>query len=570
MELRQSDSLAALVYEATARVCEAREPCAPRIASPRAWEETTMRNPGRNPMKVASKGIGKVIEMICAIALVGAALALMSLRATASSHREAPLITEMPKVDGTDFYMFRSYEASRSAFITLIANYYPLQDPFGGPNYFLLDPAARYDINIDNDGDAKPEIIFSFQFTNTRSNITLPINGKNVAIPLTNIGPIPGMPGNLNVAESYKVKVIRRGHSPEFITNASGGSKIFTKPTDNIGCKSFGDAGSGTSCLNDDSTPGQSYDTYARQFIYNVNIPGCTGEGRLFVGQRKDPFVVNLGETFDLVNYTHPVGETFANTQPNSIGGKNVTSLILEVPISCLVTHKTPIIGGWTTASLPQTRVLKSDFKDDRADLEVGDLRQVSRLGMPLVNELVIGLKDKDRFNSSAPSNDAQFATYVTNPTFPAIIAALFGTPAPTLFPRVDLVATFLTGISGVNQPPHVKPAEMLRLNSSTAVTACPGQNRLGVIGSPSDGAGFPNGRRPGDDVVDITLRVAMGRLITLGLFGVKTDAPSGGLDFTDGALVQCTDFDTSFPYIKNPLPGSPNGPNGIPTVPNP
>jgi hypothetical protein len=156
----------------------------------------------------------------------------------------------------------------------------------------------------------------------------------------------------------------------------------------------------------------------------------------------------------------------------------------------------------------------------------------------------------------------------VTNPTLPAIIDALFGTPAPTLFPRADLVATFLTGIATINQPPHVKAAEMLRLNTSTAATACPGQSRLGVIGA--DPAGFPNGRRPGDDVVDITLRVAMGRLITLGLFGTTGQAPSGGLDFNDGAFVQCTDFDAGFPYIKNPLPGSPNGPNGIPTVPNP
>ena len=188
---------------------------------------------------------------------------------------------------------------------------------------------------------------------------------------------------------------------------------------------------------------------------------------------------------------------------------------------------------------------------------------------MPLVNELVIGLKDKDRFNASEPEDDAQFATYVTNPTFPAIIDALFGTPAPTLFPRADLVATFLTGIPGINQPPHVKPAEMLRLNTGTAVTTCTSQSRLGVIGG--DGAGFPNGRRPGDDVVDITLRVAMGRLINpLGLFGTTSQAMSGPLDFTDGAFVQCTDFDTTFPYIKNPLPGSPNGPNGIPTVPNP
>ncbi len=519
-------------------------------------------------MENASKIAGRIITTVCAIAFC-AALTVMPPRAAASSHREAPLITEMPKVDGTDWYMFRSYESGRSDFVTMVANYYPLEDPFGGPNYFLLDPAARYEMKIDNDGDAQADIIFRFQFTNTRKDLTLPINGKNVAVPLTNIGPIPGMPGNLNVVETYTVKVIRPGHSTEFITNASGGSKVFTKPTDNIGCKSFGDAGTGTNCLNDDSTSGMSYDTYAKQFIYNVNIPGCAGEGRLFVGQRKDPFVVNLGETFDLINYAHPIGEAFANSQPNSIGGKNVTSLILEVPITCLITNKTPIIGSWTTASLPQTRVLKgTNFKDDKPDLENGDFRQVSRLGMPLVNELVIGLKDKDRFNASPPEDDAQFATYVTNPTFPAIIAALFGTKAPTLFPRADLVATFLTGISGINQPPHVQAAEMLRLNTSTAATTCTSQSRLGVIGG--DSAGFPNGRRPGDDVVDITLRVAMGRLITLGLFGTMSEAPSGGLDFTDGAFVQCTDFDTTFPYIKNPLPGSPNGPNGIPTVPNP
>ncbi len=501
--------------------------------------------------------VGKVFAMICAIALVGAALALTSPRATASSHREAPLITEMPKVDGTDFYMFHSYEPGRSGFVTMIANYIPLEDAYGGPNYFSLDPDAHYDIKIDNDGDALPDMVFRFQFTNTRKDIALPINGKNIAVPLINVGPIPGMPGNLNVVETYTVKVIRPGHAPEFITNASGGAKIFTKPTDNIGCKSFG---TGTNCATDDSLPGGTYDLYAKQFIYNINIPGCAGTGKLFVGQRKDPFVVNLGETFDLVNIPNPVGAPDAAL--NTLADKNVTSLILEAPIACLVSSKTPIIGGWTTASLPQTRVLKSDFKDDKPDLENGDFRQVSRLGMPLVNELVIGLKDKDRFNASRPADDTQFLKYVTNPTAPALIEALFSTPAPTLFPRADLVATFLTGIQGVNQPPHVKPAEMLRLNTSTAVTACASQSRLGVIGS--DGAGFPNGRRPGDDVVDITLQVAMGKLIALGLFGMPSQALAGNDPFTDGAIVQCTDFDTTFPYIKNPLPGSPNGPNGV------
>ena len=507
---------------------------------------------------IAGRIITRITTILCAIVFVGAVMAMTPLRATASSHREAPLITEMPKVDGADWYMFRSYEAGRSDFVTMVANYIPLEDAYGGPNYFLLDPDARYNMKIDNDGDAVPDITFRFQFTNTRKNISLMINGKKVAVPLMNVGPIPGMSGNLNVVETYTVQVLRSGHAPEFIANASDGSKIFTKPTDNIGCKSFGNA---TNCTTDDSMPGGSYDLYAKQFIYDIDIPGCTGGGKLFVGQRKDPFVVNLGETFDLINMQNPVGAPDAEL--NTLADKNVTSLILEAPISCLVAKKTPIIGGWTTASLPQTRVLKgAGFKDDKPDLESGDFRQVSRLGMPLVNELVIGLKDKDRFNASRPEDDAQFLKYVTNPTLPALVEALFATPAPTLFPRADLVATFLTGIQGVNQPPHVTPAEMLRLDTSTAVTACASQNRLGVIGG--DSAGFPNGRRPGDDVVDITLQVAMGKLIALGLFGTPGQALAGNDPFTDGALVNCGMFDATFPYIKNPLPGSPNGPNGV------
>ena len=128
----------------------------------------------------------RVSVAICAIALAGTALVIAPLRGGASSHREAPLITEMPKVDGTDWYMFRSYEPGRSGFVTMVANYYPLQDPFGGPNYFLLDSNAYYDMKIDNNGDGKPEIIFRFKFTNTRRNLTVPVNGKNVAVPLVN------------------------------------------------------------------------------------------------------------------------------------------------------------------------------------------------------------------------------------------------------------------------------------------------------------------------------------------------------------------------------------------------
>ena len=266
---------------------------------------------------------------------------------------------------------------------------------------------------------------------------------------------------------------------------------------------------------------------------------------------------------FDLLNYKNPVGEQFANSERDDLASKNISSLILEVPINCL-TAGDPVIGAWHTASTAKgdrdesgkagnndDRDRPDGFKSD--GFKFDGFVQKSRLGNPLVNELVIGLKDKDRFNASEPRNDAQFLTYVTNPTFPAIIELIFGTPAPTLFPRTDLIATFLTGIAGVNQPAHVRPAEMMRLNTSTPVTPAASQNRLGVIGG--DAAGYPNGRRPGDDVVDITLRVAMGKLIALGLFGNPAQAPSGNLEFTDGALVDASFFDASFPYLKTAAP---------------
>ena len=182
---------------------------------------------------------------------------------------------------------------------------------------------------------------------------------------------------------------------------------------------------------------------------------------------------------------------------------------------------------------------------------------------MPLVNEVVIGLDDKDRFNASRPSADTQFAAYVTNPSLPALIQTLFpSAPAPTNFPRTDLVAAFLTGIKGVNQPANVKASEMLRLNTTIAPTPQATQNALGVAGG--DNAGFPNGRRPGDDVVDLSVRVAMGALCvltgatdTLGVGCKPSDAAAGGLAFTDGVRNDATTFQAVFPYLNTPLPGN-------------
>jgi hypothetical protein len=484
----------------------------------------------------------KIAKASCLGAICGASLMLAPLSASASSHREAPLITTMPKVDGTDFYIFRSYEPNRQDFVTIVADYEPLQDPFGGPNYFELDPDAVYDINIDNVGDGKPHLTFRFKFTNTVQNLTVPVGGQNIAVPLVNIGQITAGSSNpgLNVVQTYTATALQNGISPASIRDASSGSTTFTKPLDNVGMKSLPD-----------------YISYADQYLYEINIPGCNTAGRMFVGQRKDPFVVNLGDTFDLINYNDPVGNPAGDV--DSLFDKNVTSIILEAPIACLVSSPNqPIIGGWTTASLPQKRLLAGT--NAGGENSTGRLVQVSRLGNPLVNELVIGLKDKDKFNASQPQDDSQFLKYVTNPTLAALIHVLYpNLTAPTLIPRSDLVATFLTGIQGLNQPPNVTPAEEMRLNTSIPPTPFGSQNRLGVIGG--DQAGYPNGRRPGDDVVDISLQVVIGKLIALGLFGSPSQAPSGSAPLTDQAIVDATHFDTTFPYIKAPLPGSPNGP---------
>jgi hypothetical protein len=460
------------------------------------------------------------------MAIAFAAGTLWSADIHASSHREAPMITGTPKLDGADFYMFNSYETGRSNFVTFVADYVPLQDAYGGPNYFQLETNGIYEIEIDNDGDAQEDITFQFQFYSATKNIALPIGppGNQVTndIPLVIAGPITaGNNSSLNTVETYTVKMIRgdrRTGVAQYLTNAADGTIVFTKPVDNIGTKTLPD-----------------YNAYANQYMYNVQLPGSATQGRLFVGQRKDPFVVNLGETFDLINLSNPLGPV--NGAQDSLVDKNVTSLILEVPSSAL-TNSSPVIGAWTTAS----------------KFEGSNIVQVSRLGQPLVNEVVIGLKDKDTFNGSEPKNDAQFANYVTNPTLPALIQLLFGSAgvvAPTNFPRTDLIEVFLTGVPGLNQTTPAL-AEVLRLNTSTPPVPASQQNDLGVIGG--DVAGFPNGRRPGDDVVDIALRVMMGKLLS------TNDAPSGQLPFTDGALVTAGMFQNSFPYINPPLGGSPNG----------
>jgi hypothetical protein len=485
-------------------------------------------------------------------ALAGSVALTGSNAAMASSHREAPAISMQPSVDATDFYMFRSYETGRQGFVTMIANYTPFQDPQGGPNFYQFNPSALYEIHINNNGDAKEELTFQFRFKSTSKAATLPVGGKQVKIPLIDRGVITGVnPPELNVRETYTVNLVRgerRGGTRTSLTNVASGATEFDKPVDNIGDKTFGSA--------------TAYETYANQHIYDVAIPGC-GNGRMFVGQRKEPFYIAVGKIFDLFNF-NPLGPEVGGN-PNNLENKNISSIELEVPIACLTNGTEPVIGGYTTASLRQGRLINGAPASglNKYAFHGGAWAQVSRLGMPLVNEVVIGLDDKDKFNASKPSDDAQFADYVTNPTLPALIQTLFPTTtAPTNFPRTDLVAAFLTGIKGVNQPTGVVASEMLRLNTTTPPAAAASQNALGVAGG--DNAGFPNGRRPGDDVVDVSLRVAMGALCQLtgasDTFMVgchPADAPSGNLVLTDGVRKTAADFKVAFPYLNTPLPGS-------------
>ncbi|MDO3386559.1 DUF4331 domain-containing protein [Gilvimarinus sp. SDUM040013] len=506
----------------------------------------------------------------------------------ASSHREAPNLTRMPTVDSADFYAFNSYEPDRGDYITLIANYIPLQDAYGGPNYFAMDPAAMYSIHIDNDGDAVEDLTYQFRFEQSLpadgQGVALSIgpegNSKNIAVPLKNVGGISADDMSAaNFMESYTLTLVsgdRRTGTAMDVIAADGSGNEFAKPLDYIGNKTFASM--------------DGYANYAHSFVHEVSIPECNMNGRVFVGQRKDPFTVNLGKTFDLVNYVPVEGDSSPGagdaggfpggiTQSNEnddLRWKNVTALAIEVPKSCVTGNGNGVIGAWTTASLPQARILNPQASFDKPEVNGGALTQVSRLGNPLVNELVIGLKDKDKFSASEPKDDGQFADYVTHPSLPELLNILFKdavnqtlgtdieTLAPTNFPRTDLVTAFLTGFAGVNQLASVTPSEMLRLNTAIAATPADQQSAFGVAGD--DLAGFPNGRRPGDDVVDIALRVVMGRLChpipvagsdtDLGLCAPE-DAAVGTVPFTDGAPLNAQMMGSQFPYLATPIAGS-------------
>lgn len=523
--------------------------------------------------------------MIGSILKLGTGLALAMAIATpawTSSHREAPNITKMPKVDNTDLYAFRSYEPGRGNWLTIIANFQPGENPGDGPNYYTMDPDALYEIMIDNNGDAKEDISYQFKFANMLQNgrgVQINVGGKVMPIAMRHGGQINQyMDPDQAEYEYFSINQVlgdRRSGTLAPVLNTNNGGRAFAKPFDNAGNKSI-----------------PNYAAYADQAISSVQFPGCAPAGRVFVGQRAEYFAVNLGPIFDLVNFVpisgdndpvygngspFPGGITQSQDNQELIGKKNVTSIAIEIPISCVIGNGNGTVGVWSSASLPQSRLLNPNPTYSNPATQGGAFVQVSRLGMPLVNEVVIGLPEKDLFNAAKPTQDGALADYVTNPTYPEYLNGLFrgavnatlgtnfATLAPTNFPRNDLVATFLTGIASLNQMSTVTASEMLRVNTNINPTPQANQKALGVVAD--DLAGFPNGRRPGDDVVDIVLRVAMGRLChPIPISGVQTQlglcqpsqAPTGLVAYTDGAPSNAINILNRFPYLNPPLRGAP------------
>ncbi len=415
--------------------------------------------------------------------------------AQASSHREAPLTAGMPQYDNTDVYAFRS--ADRRDSVTLVSNLIPFEEPAGGPTFYPFAEQARYTIKVDNDGDAKADMVYRWRFeTHVRNGNTF----------LFNTGPVTSLNDpDLNVRQTYTLTQVRNGNSRVI-------ARDYPVAPSRVGNASMPD-----------------YKMLHKQAT--MNIGSGPDRMRSFAGQADDPFFAEL-RVFDLL-----YGGDFSEVGDDTLAGFNVNSVALQVPRDMLAHQrdagKNPVIGVWSTTERKNA---------------AGEWRQVSRLGNPLVNEVVIPIKDKNKFNRSRPANDTQFLEYVTDPILPKVVEAVYGIKAPET-PRNDLVAVFLTGLEGLNMPKNVEPSEQLRLNMMTPVTeGTADEDRLGVIAG--DTQGFPNGRRLGDDVLDIALQVVEGEL---------TGNPN---DLGDAVNSNDKNFMKEFPYLALPHSGSKANPH--------
>lgn len=494
-----------------------------------------------------------------AMGLLGGALP-----ALASSHREAPMISDDPSADSTDFYMFRSPTTDTAAAntVTFVANYWPMQEPGGGPNWVRFGDNVLYEIKIDNDGDAKEDITYQFRFTTNFK--------KGTTSFLFAGGPVANLT-DPNVVQTYTVTRIDKTGTSVVASNA-------TVPPPYMGTFTNGNLA--------------AYTTLSNGAIANLN-----GGGKVFAGQRDDPFYADLGGIFDLVrircnaannpNTAAGCGGTANVKGVDFLGGYNVHSIVLQVPINLLTsdgsmtpTGKPAIIGSWTTASRKRVSIRRAPpaaaaLGGVKVQDEYGPWVQVSRLGLPLINEVIVPVGLKDYYNTTPPSNDGPLFTsttggpLLTNPELAQALKALYGIniPAAGRDDIVDLVQFHIALSSGgaavgpfKGKTYALAPADILRVDLSVAAPADQTTNRLGavgVVGGATDAnVGFPNGRRLHDDVVDILERVVGGGILR----GFAATAPNNAL--SDAIDANDRTFLTTFPYVPAPWSGSEVGNN--------
>jgi Domain of unknown function (DUF4331) len=445
---------------------------------------------------------------VLAIALALVAAGVVAVVSIGSSHREAPNITLDPTADNTDVYAYTAKDAPGD--LTVVANWIPLEDPAGGPNFYGFDPKARYYIHIDNTGDGKPDVSYRYEFKTT-------VRNKN-----SFLYALPGVTSfndpKLNVVQTYTIT--RETTNSKGKVTAKVVARNLPVAPNNVGPKTIPD-----------------YDKVAA--AANRSLPGG---GKTFAGQVDDPFYVDLGSTFDAINIRKGTGN--AGEGKDDLAGYNTHSIVLQVPEAKVTKDgksvsapdaSNAVIGVWSTTERLSLEVTDSSKRGK------GKYVQVSRLGNPLVNEVVIPLGLKDQFNRTTPDKDAaNYGKFVVEPELAKVMNALFMVNAPEKN-RTDIVQALLTGIPGKTQiAPNAPPTDTLKVNLGVPPTAS--ENRFGVLAN--DLGGFPQGRRLGDDVVDIEERVVAG-------FLMGNKVPLG-----DGVNQNDVPFRASFPYVAPPHDG--------------
>jgi hypothetical protein len=441
--------------------------------------------------------------------------------ASSSSHREAPKILADPTADNTDVYAFTAKDAPGS--LTVVANWIPFEEPAGGPYYGKLDPGARYYVKIDNTGDGVEDVAYRWKIKQKFRN---PDSFLYAAPQVTTVDD-----PDINFVQTYDLykETYRKGKLKRTVKLASG----LPVAPDNVGPKTIPDYGP----------------------VWKGAVKPIAGGGTSFVGPADDPFFLDLNTVFDGINIDMPgrpnIGLGNQGGGKDDISGYNTHSFVLQVPESEVTRNgrsvaaadaSNAVVGVWSTTERKQLKVLRHKGKKHVKASWV----QVSRLGNPLINEVIVPIGAKDKYNRTDPADDAaNFGRFAANPEPARLLNALFGLGIKET-DRTDIVQALLTGVPGLTQiSPNAVPADTLKLNLGVAPAAT--ENRFGVLAN--DVAGFPNGRRLADDVTDIELRVIAGALL-------KPEEGGKQIPLGDGVDQNDRPFRTAFPYVALPTDG--------------